>query len=152
MFNIKNIIVPTDLSKVSLSAFNYAKSIAIQWNAKIHILSVIDPQPAILTLQSNEQSEQDYLSGLKTKIEEELNEIKTELINSDDLDIESVIKIGKDYEEIVKYSSEISADLIVIATHGRTGVLHTLLGSVAEKVIRYAKCPVLVTTPTEDDL
>tara|TARA_B100001989_G_C24299501_1_gene345094 strand:- start:78 stop:536 length:459 start_codon:yes stop_codon:yes gene_type:complete len=152
MFNIKNIIVPTDLSKVSLSAFNYAKSIAIQWNAKIHILSVIDPQPAILTLQSNEQSEQDYLSGLKTKIEEELNEIKTELINSDDLDIESVIKIGKDYEEIVKYSNEISADLIVIATHGRTGVLHTLLGSVAEKVIRYAKCPVLVTTPTEDDL
>lgn len=152
MFNIKNIIVPTDLSKVSLSAFNYAKSIAIQWNAKIHILSVIDPQPAILTLQSNEQSEQDYLSGLKAKIEEELNEIKTELINSDDLDIESVIKIGKDYEEIVKYSSEISADLIVIATHGRTGVLHTLLGSVAEKVIRYAKCPVLVTTPTEDDL
>ncbi|MAT58545.1 MAG: universal stress protein UspA [Ignavibacteriae bacterium] len=145
-------IVPTDLSKVSLSAFNYAKSIAIQWNAKIHILSVIDPQPAILTLQSNEQSEQDYLSGLKTKIEEELNEIKTELINSDDLDIESVIKIGKDYEEIVKYSNEISADLIVIATHGRTGVLHTLLGSVAEKVIRYAKCPVLVTTPTEDDL
>lgn len=152
MFNIKNIIVPTDLSKVSLSAFNYAKSIAMQWNAKIHILSVIDPQPAILTLQSNEQSEQDYLSGLKTKIEEELNEIKTELINSDDLDIESVIKIGKDYEEIVKYSNEISADLIVIATHGRTGVLHTLLGSVAEKVIRYAKCPVLVTTPTEDDL
>jgi len=152
MFNIKNIIVPTDLSKVSLSAFNYAKSIAIQWNAKIHILSVIDPQPAILTLQSNEQSEQDYLSGLKTKIEEELNEIKTELINSDDLDIESVTKIGKDYEEIVKYSNEISADLIVIATHGRTGVLHTLLGSVAEKVIRYAKCPVLVTTPTEDDL
>jgi nucleotide-binding universal stress UspA family protein len=152
MFNIKNIIVPTDLSKVSLSAFNYAKSIAIQWNAKIHILSVIDPQPAILTLQSNDQSEQDYLSGLKTKIEEELNEIKTELINSDDLDIESVTKIGKDYEEIVKFSNEISADLIVIATHGRTGVLHTLLGSVAEKVIRYAKCPVLVTTPTEDDL
>ena len=95
----------------------------------------------------------DKINNLRIKlIEEELNEIKTELINSDDLDIESVIKIGKDYEEIVKYSNEISADLIVIATHGRTGVLHTLLGSVAEKVIRYAKCPVLVTTPTEDDL
>ncbi|HEX2982385.1 MAG TPA: universal stress protein, partial [Ignavibacteriales bacterium] len=47
---------------------------------------------------------------------------------------------------------EAKADLIIIATHGRTGILHTLLGSVAEKVIRYSKCPVLVTTPSEEDL
>ena len=71
--------------------------------------------------------------------------------------VDSSIKIievcrkGIDYEEIVKYSKEIDGDLIVIATHGRTGILHTLLGSVAEKVIRYAKCPVLVITPEEEE-
>ena len=54
---------------------------------------------------------------------------------------------GLDYIEINKYAEEKNIDLIVIATHGRTGLLHTLLGSVAEKVIRYAKRPVLVITP-----
>ena len=66
---------------------------------------------------------------------------------SEAVEIEPVLKKGNDYNEIVKYSKDHKIDLIVIATHGRTGLLHTLLGSVAEKVIRYAKCPVLVITP-----
>ncbi len=152
MFNVKNIIVPTDLSKVSLTAFDYAKSIAIQWEAKIHLLYVLDNHPAFLTLQSQEEDEAKIISKMRSKVESDLEDIKTELMNNDNLQVEVIIKEGKDYEEIVKYSKEISSDLIVIATHGRTGVLHTLLGSVAEKVIRYAKCPVLVTTPTEEDL
>jgi len=66
-----------------------------------------------------------------------------------DIEIISAIRKGIDYEEIIKYSQEKKIDIIVIATHGRTGILHTLLGSVAEKVIRYSKIPVLVTTPGE---
>jgi len=62
-------------------------------------------------------------------------------------EIISAIRKGIDYEEIIKYSKEKKIDVIVIATHGRTGILHTLLGSVAEKVIRYSQIPVLVTTP-----
>lgn len=61
------------------------------------------------------------------------------------------IKKGLDYQEIVKYTENKQMDIIVIATHGRTGLLHTLIGSVAEKVIRYSKIPVLVTTPTGND-
>ena len=64
-----------------------------------------------------------------------------------DAEIISAIRKGVDFEEIIKYSKEKKIDVIVIATHGRTGILHTLLGSVAEKVIRYSKIPVLVTTP-----
>ena len=64
-----------------------------------------------------------------------------------DVEIIPVIRKGIDYEEIIKYSVDKKIDIIVIATHGRTGILHTLLGSVAEKVIRYSKIPVLVTTP-----
>ncbi len=61
------------------------------------------------------------------------------------------IKKGLDYQEIVKYTENKQMDIIVIATHGRTGLLHTLIGNVAEKVIRYSKIPVLVTTPTGND-
>ena len=61
------------------------------------------------------------------------------------------IKKGLDYQEIVSYAENNKMDIIVIATHGRTGLLHTLIGSVAEKVIRYSKIPVLVTTPTGND-
>ena len=68
------------------------------------------------------------------------------------MEIKPVIRKGIDYEEIISYSKENNIDLIVIATHGRTGVLHTLLGSVAEKVIRYSKKPVLVTTPSEKEV
>ncbi|HSD64103.1 MAG TPA: universal stress protein, partial [Ignavibacteriaceae bacterium] len=72
-------------------------------------------------------------------------------INKDhSIEIIPVIEKGVDFETIINYCEENHIDLIVIATHGRTGILHTLLGSVAEKVIRYAKCPVLVITPTED--
>jgi len=55
-----------------------------------------------------------------------------------------------DYEELVQYSKKIKADLIVLATHGRTEFIHTLIGSVTEKVVTLAKCPVLVTTPTDE--
>ena len=61
------------------------------------------------------------------------------------------IKKGLDYQEIVSYAENNKMDIIVIATHGRTGLLHTLIGSVAEKVIRYSKIPVLVTTPSENE-
>lgn len=67
------------------------------------------------------------------------------------VEIHPVIKKGVDYEVIIKYAKEKKIDVIVIAAHDRTGILHTLLGSVAEKVIRYSKMPVLVITPTSKD-
>lgn len=76
-----------------------------------------------------------------------LDECIKKIKKQGDFEIISTIRKGIDYEEIIKYSQEKKIDIIVIATHGRTGILHTLLGSVAEKVIRYSKIPVLVTTP-----
>jgi len=75
----------------------------------------------------------------------------SQLREDTNIQIEEVFKIGIDYEEIVNYSKGIKVDLIIIATHGRTGVLHSLLGSVAEKVISFARCPVLVISPKDED-
>ncbi|MCL6097381.1 MAG: universal stress protein [Bacteroidetes bacterium] len=70
-------------------------------------------------------------------VDNEVNDLREDL----PIKILPVLRRGMDYEEIVNYAKEVDAELIVIATHGRTGLLHNLLGSVAEKVIRYAKCP-----------
>jgi nucleotide-binding universal stress UspA family protein len=78
-----------------------------------------------------------------------LNQFRNKFSN--DIQVKEVLLKGNDFEEIVEYSNNNDIDLIVIATHGRTGLLHTLLGSVAEKVIRYAKKPVLVITATKEE-
>ena len=146
MFNIKNIIVPTDFSELSFTAFSYAKDIAERWGAKLHLMYVLEKQTPFLAVRSVDVSEEEIIANMKEHANEHLNEAK-EKFGDLKVEIEIVLKTGTDYEEIVKYSKEIKSDLIVIATHGRTGFMHTLIGSVAEKVIRHAKCPVLVTTP-----
>lgn len=149
MFKVKNILLPTDLSATSLAASDYAIELALQYKAKIHLLHVLEKTPPILAIRSLDLSQEKILKSFEEEGKKLLaNAVKK--IRKDksiDVEIEPVLKKGNDYEEIVKYSKEHKIDLIVIATHGRTGLLHTLLGSVAEKVIRYAKCPVLVITP-----
>jgi nucleotide-binding universal stress UspA family protein len=150
MLNIKNIVVPTDFSELSLSAYNYAKDLAETMDAKIHLITVIDNHPPMLSKRNKTFSENARLDLIETETKKQMTEIAEE-INDSEIDVVQVIRNGIDYEEIVKYSNESDADLIVLATHGRTGVLHTVLGSVAEKVIRYTKRPVLVIHPEEEE-
>jgi nucleotide-binding universal stress UspA family protein len=149
MFKIKNILLPTDLSSISLSAADYAMELANQYKAKIHLLHVLEKTPPILAIRSLDLSQEKILKSFEEEGKKSLDIAvkKIKKGKSEDIEIEPILKKGNDYDEIVKYSKDHKIDLIVIATHGRTGFLHTLLGSVAEKVIRYAKCPVLVITP-----
>ncbi|MDH7605617.1 MAG: universal stress protein [Melioribacter sp.] len=152
MFNIKNIIVPTDFSNLSYSAFDYARDLAEQINAKIHLIYVLEKTPPFLALRSVDVSEEEIMKDMEEEAKKQLSEAAKKLRYDSNVEIIEVCRKGIDYEEIVKYSKEVEKALIVIATHGRTGILHTLLGSVAEKVIRYAKCPVLVITPEEEQI
>ncbi len=151
MFNIKNIMLPTDFSKLSLSAAQYAIDLAAQYNAKIHLLHIIEKTPPILTIHSLDLSEEKIIKSIEDDAKESLQKVLEKIKKGNNVKIESVLRKGLDYQEIVNYSQKNEIDVIVIATHGRTGILHTLLGSVAEKVIRYAKCPVLVITPPENE-
>ena len=151
MFNIKNILLPTDFSNISLSAASYAADIAKQYDAKIHLLYILEKTPPILAIRSLDLSEDKIIKSLEEEAKKSLENTAEKVRKSfigENLKMETVLRKGLDYVEINKYSEENSIDLIVIATHGRTGLLHTLLGSVAEKVIRYAKRPVLVITPS----
>lgn len=151
MFNIKNILLPTDFSNISLSAASYAADIAKQYNAKIHLLYVLEKTPPVLAIRSLDLSEDKIIKSLEEEAKKSLENTAEKVkknFEGENLTMETVLRKGLDYVEINRYSEEKNIDMIVIATHGRTGLLHTLLGSVAEKVIRYAKRPVLVITPS----
>lgn len=151
MFDIKNIIVPTDFSKLSFSAFEYAKNLAERMDATIHLIYVLEKTPPFLAVRSLDVTEEEVMKTMEEQAKKQLSETADAFREDSNVKIIEVCRKGIDYEEIVEYSKEIKSDLIVIATHGRTGILHTLLGSVAEKVIRFAKCPVLVITPEEEE-
>jgi universal stress protein A len=147
MFKVKNILLPTDFSKFSLTAAEYAVELAKEYNAKLHVLNVLEKTPPILAIRSLDLSREKIIESIDADANAQLDECVKKVKKLGNVEIVPVIKKGIDYEEIIKYSNEKKIDVIVIATHGRTGILHTLLGSVAEKVIRYSKIPVLVTTP-----
>ncbi len=149
MKQIKNILLTTDFSKYSLSAADYAIDLAEKYNAKIFVINVIEKTPPILAMRTFDLSEEKIVEAIESEAKKEMNKILKLLKNKTNIAIESVIRKGLDYEEIVDYAEKNSIDLIVIATHGKTGILRTLIGSVAEKVIRYSKKPVLVITPNE---
>lgn len=144
MFKPKNILFPTDFSKISLSVIQNVFDIAKEYGAKIHVLYVLDKIPPILTIRTIDLTEEAITKSLTEEANNSLQKTKEQLSSFGDVEVTTVCRKGIDYEEIVKYSKENSIDLIVLSTHGRTGLLHTLIGSVAEKVIRYAETPVLV--------
>lgn len=149
MFKIKNILLPTDFSRISLTAAEYAVELAVEYKAKLHVLNVLEKTPPILAIRSLDLSREKIIESIDTDAKSQLEVSIKKIKKIKDIEIISAIRKGIDYEEIIKYSKDKRIDIIVIATHGRTGILHTLLGSVAEKVIRYSKIPVLVTTPGE---
>ena len=145
MFAPKSILVPTDFSEHSDRAVRQAADIAEQNNAKIFLLHVVDKlqQCAIdycIPLETMMKVQEDSEKEARKKMQEEANKI----LQSKKIDVAFDVKSGVPFEEILKEQQERNADLIVIASHGRTGILKTLIGSVAERVMREAKCPVLL--------
>ena len=149
MFKIKNILLPTDFSKTSLTAAEYAVELANEYNATLHVLNILEKTPPILAIRSLDLSREKIIDSIDADAKAHMDDCVNKIKKLKEVEIVSAIRKGIDYEEIIKYSKEKKVDVIVIATHGRTGILHTLLGSVAEKVIRYSKIPVLVTTPPQ---
>lgn len=149
MVTISNILLSTDFSDISLSAAEYAITVAKLNNATLHLLHVVEKTPPILAIRSLDLSEEKIMKGILDEAQENLHRVVKKLESDSGLKVIGSVVRGIDYQEIVDYATGNKIDMIVIATHGRTGLLHTLIGSVAEKVIRYSKVPVLVVTQGE---
>ena len=142
---IKKILVPTDFSKFSDNALKQALEMAKQNKAKIYLLHVIGVVQMCTVDYCLDQQTIDALDKKSIKSSEDMaqKQIKR-VVHSKDVEIISYVKKGTPYEEILKEQENKKINLIVIATHGRTGLMSHLLGSVAEKVVRHAKCPVFL--------
>lgn len=138
--NIRKILVPTDFTIFSDQAVDYAAMVATRFDAKILLVHVIEP----LTYSVTDTIQVvDHFVALKTIAEPILDNLQKKLLKKG-LQAETIILKGNPYLEIVEKASKAGVDLIIMGTHGRTGLKHLLMGSVAERVVRLAPCPVLV--------
>ncbi|GJQ21070.1 MAG: universal stress protein [Bacteroidia bacterium] len=137
----KNILVPIDMSVLSITGLQYAEDIAEHFGSTITVLYVAGP---------DELSEQEH--GPAKEAEAKIKQAIAHLLLDHNVVTTSLkieIRRGSPAQEIVKASRELHSDLIVMCTHGRSGLSHMLMGSVAEKVVRTALCPVLTIKPDE---
>lgn len=138
---IKRILVPVDFSRFSLKALDYAIEIARPYKAEVVVIVVIEPMnyavPRWLPEPTALLEEQRKLAALRLSQLEERIKPRYENCRTE-------VHFGVVYEMINEVAKGLKADLIVIATHGRTGLAHIVMGSVAERVVRGAPCPVLV--------
>jgi universal stress protein A len=156
-----HILVPTDFSPAANRALQYAFEEARLHQAKLTLLHVVQHHPAteVYYIKGSLQSTVGYAAELSGRLptspasspetirrdynEEALAQLR-DLVPSSYTGLwETQVAAGDPAEAIVRMAKELKADLIVMTTHGRTGLQHVLLGSVAEKVVRHALCPVL---------
>ena len=144
---IKRILVPIDFSDFSIDALKYGVSVARHFGAKILLLHVISQEllnevKAVQYFSGIIDSPEKFLARKKRDINERIEKIlKGETDQT--LFEEPLIEVGIPTEEIIRVAKERKVDLVVIATRGRSGLSHILMGSVAEKVVRRSPCPVL---------
>jgi universal stress protein A len=148
VFQPRKILVPTDFSEDSDLAFRMALSIAVNYQARIFLLHVISKQDlADYCLDQNIVDR--VLNESIVFSNEKLHEVIDKNQQSGDIKVIPDVRRGQPYEEILKEASERKIDLIVIASHGKTGLQKYFIGSVTEKVMKEAKCPVLLVRSPE---
>jgi nucleotide-binding universal stress UspA family protein len=142
VFQCNRILVPTDLSAFAEKAVHYARGLAALCKAELHVLHVVDDVNKL----------RHSVSGVvdpQASDEEAGNWLASILGDSGPVRRVEAVRVSTDVPgAIVAYANKEHADLIVIASHGRSGLTHLFLGSVAEQLLRTAPCPVLVLRPS----
>jgi universal stress protein A len=145
---IARILVATDFSETSELALDYARTIAERFGASIHLLHVLDELPALSTLASEMFSTE--MTALCATRHERIRQRLQRILTVEEgarFCATGEVRTGRAAETIHDVAIERRVDLIVMGTHGRSGVAHLLVGSVAEKVVRNAPCAVLTVRP-----
>jgi universal stress protein A len=145
---IRSILVPTDFSECGNYALSWAASLARTFNASIICVHVIEP--IVPTVGYSGMSEPLPIADISEQLEDSAERELPKLAECEEcagLDVEELIVHGEAASEIVQVAKERDVDLIVVSSHGRTGLGRILFGSTAEAVVRHAPCPVLVVKP-----
>lgn len=141
MLKIGKILCPVDLSDASTKGFDYALSFAARYKAKLYVQHVIEPVTALFTYE-NLPGWHEVYAEFRAGAEEALNKMIASRA-ADQVQPETVLQVGDPADLIVKFGRKEAVDLIVMGTHGRRGLDRLVTGSVTERVLRKARCPVL---------
>ena len=147
---LNRILVPIDFSGHSKKALQYAIPFAQQFKASVHLIYVVEPTVYPADFSFGQVGFPAIEDELRKRGGEELDHLMKREI-SKRVSAKRAIRTGKAFYEIIQYAREEEIDLIIIATHGHTGIEHALFGSTAEKVVRKAPCPVLVVRTEEKE-
>jgi nucleotide-binding universal stress UspA family protein len=143
----KKILCPVDFSEFTDEILAYAVSIAKRFDSELHLIHVIPnlnyftPYESFLTPEN--------LVAIERNIEGEVGKDFDKITKKLDLPFKRIVKTGVTFVEIIDYIKDQGVDLVVMGTHGRSGIEHILIGSVAEKVVRKSPCPVLTVRPKD---
>jgi len=152
VIELSRVLFPTDFSDVSLHALTYARSFADCFSAELHVIHVVDEAfqywmamgPGSLPVGPRPEELVDgSRQSLDAFIREHLADIERPIVSD--------VLVGRPFMEIIRYAHDHEMNLIVLGTHGRGGITHALMGSVAEKVVRKAPCPVLTIRHPEHE-
>jgi len=150
MVSLKKILVPTDFSVLSKKAVFDGANLAKKYKAELIIFAVVDDRIFQDGLFDTSYIEQEVLDARNKGFYKRLKSMKEKVLEKEpSLDVRSEMPSGIAYSEIVLFAEKENVDLIVMGTHGSTGIVHILLGSTTEKVIRKAPCPVMVVREKE---
>lgn len=141
----KKILCPLDFSEFTKEVVAYAADIAKRYRAELHVLHVIPnltyftPYESFLTPEN--------LVAIEKNIQDEVDRDFKKVLGTVDIDVRKAVRTGVAFVEIIDYAKTEGIDLIVMGTHGRSGIEHILIGNVAEKVVRKSPCPVMTIRP-----
>jgi nucleotide-binding universal stress UspA family protein len=145
----RRMVVPTDFSVPSEEAWALARRLARAVGAEVVLAHVLVPPPIYGEQPEVVGAEFKVFDDARAWVEKELERWATDA-RASGLAVRTALRTGTAHEEIVDLATAERADLVVLGTHGRTGLTRALMGSVAERVIRLAPCPVLSVRKSED--
>ena len=149
MIGFKRILCPTDLSEESFKAFPFAFDLARVFDAEIYFINVVNINAAVSSAPVAElgfdATFMEFVSAVSKDARRQLNETLSGRV-PENLKFQPIVVQGIAAEQILRAVDDHEIDLIVIATHGHTGWRHMVFGSVAEKVVRQSKVPVLTVS------
>jgi nucleotide-binding universal stress UspA family protein len=140
---IRTILVPVDFSDCSLAGLTYAVRFAREFGGRIIALHVTDLGPVMMTTGSGEYHSPVYIQAARRRCDDEMRDF-LKRVNFDRVRVDRLSVAGYCPAAIYEAAEKEDVDLIIISTHGRTGLGRALIGSVAEGTVRNAACPVLV--------
>lgn len=142
---LKRILLPTDFSDYSANATKYACELATRFDAELHLLHALEIQSTTPSFVMG-LAIPSYTHESQAAVEKAMTGVLDSQWSANRTVVHAIVE-GSPKVEIIQYARKHAIDLIVLATHGRTGLSHVIMGSVAEAVVRTAPCPVLTVRP-----